>query len=108
MPGEAIGPARTASGAAHCFGKRRGIAPKGRSRYPSFLGDTTYRKYGDITSLPPEMQELLLTVSRTYDQYERDVQLVERSLDLSSGEMKDTYLKLEQKKQEPVDVRALF
>jgi light-regulated signal transduction histidine kinase (bacteriophytochrome) len=58
------------------------------------------RKYGDVSALPPELQELLLTVSRTYDQYERDMQLVERSMEISSREMKDTYLKLDQKKQE--------
>ena len=58
------------------------------------------KKYGDISALPPDMQDLLRTVSRTYEQYDRDIQLVERSLEFSSEEMKDTYIKLEQKKQE--------
>jgi light-regulated signal transduction histidine kinase (bacteriophytochrome) len=70
------------------------------NEYNKLLLKQIAKKYGDAAKLPPEMQELLLTVSRTYDQYERDIQLVERSMDLSSEEMKDTYIKLEQKKQE--------
>ncbi|MCW3126467.1 MAG: sensor signal transduction histidine kinase [Bacteroidetes bacterium] len=70
------------------------------NEYHKLLLKQVTKKYGDISMLPPEMQELLLTVSHTYEQYDRDIQLVERSLDLSSGEMKETYLKLEQKKQE--------
>ena len=56
------------------------------------------KKYGDISAMPPQMLELLATVSQTYDHYEREMQLIERSMDLSSEEMKDIYNKLEQQK----------
>ncbi|MBS1618426.1 MAG: hypothetical protein JST76_07900 [Bacteroidetes bacterium] len=68
--------------------------------YHRLLQKQIAKKYGDISALPPEMRELLDTVSRTYEQYDRDIKMVERSLDLSSQEMKDTYLRLDQKKQE--------
>jgi len=56
------------------------------------------KKYGDVNSLPQEMQELLSTISQTYDHYEREMLLIERSMDLSSEEMKEIYTKLEQQK----------
>jgi len=48
--------------------------------------------------LPPEMQELFINISQTYDHYEREMQLIERSMDLSSEEMKEIYNKVEQQK----------
>ncbi len=56
------------------------------------------KKYGDIDALPPEMKELFVNISQTYDHYEREMQLIERSMDLSSEEMKDIYNKLELQK----------
>jgi light-regulated signal transduction histidine kinase (bacteriophytochrome) len=56
------------------------------------------RKYGDVNSLPPEMKDLFSSISQTYDQYEREMQLIERSMDLSSEEMKEIYNKLEVQK----------
>ena len=56
------------------------------------------KKYGDVNSVPPEMRELFLTISQTYDDYEREVQLTERSMDLSSEEMKEINSKVEHQK----------
>lgn len=56
------------------------------------------KKYGDISTMPPEMRELFGTISQTYDHYEREMQLIERSMDLSSEEMKEIYNKLELQK----------
>ena len=70
------------------------------NNYHKLLLKQIIRKYGDISQVPADMQELLMTVSRTYEQYDREIQLVERSLDISSEEMKETYLRLERKKQE--------
>jgi len=56
------------------------------------------KKYGDVDSLPPEMRDLFSTISQTYDHYEREMHLIERSMDLSSEEMKEIYNKLEQQK----------
>jgi len=58
------------------------------------------KKYGDMSTLPDETKDLLLTISQTYDHYEREMQLIERSMDLSSEEMKAIYNKLEQQKQQ--------
>ena len=56
------------------------------------------KKYGDVNTLRPEMRELFLTISQTYDDYEREVQLTERSMDLSSEEMKEINSKVEHQK----------
>jgi light-regulated signal transduction histidine kinase (bacteriophytochrome) len=56
------------------------------------------KKYGDINTMPKEMRDLLGTISQTYDHYEREMQLIERSMDLSSEEMKEIYNKLELQK----------
>ncbi len=71
-----------------------------QTEYHKLLQKQIVKKYGDVSALPPEIRELLETVSRTYEQYDRDIKMVERSLDLSSEEMKDTYLRLDRKKQE--------
>ncbi len=57
------------------------------------------RKFGDADNLPPEVMDLLATISQTYDQYEREKQLTERSLDISSQEMLEKSAKLEQQAQ---------
>ena len=56
------------------------------------------KKFGDASTLPPEMKELFMNISQTYDHYEREMQLIERSMDLSSEEMKEIYSKVEQQK----------
>lgn len=45
------------------------------------------RKYGGVDNIPDDMLGLLETISKTYDQYERDGQLLERAMDLSSQEL---------------------
>ena len=57
------------------------------------------KRYGDINDLPPEMVELFNSISQTYDQYEKEKQLIERSIDLSSQEMLEANSKLEQQAQ---------
>jgi light-regulated signal transduction histidine kinase (bacteriophytochrome) len=57
------------------------------------------KRYGDVNELPPEMLELVTTISQTYDQYEKEKQLIERSIDLSSQEMLEANNKLEQQAQ---------
>jgi len=52
------------------------------------------RKYGSIEDLPEEMLALLKTVSKTYDQYERDGQLLGRAMELSSQELTETNAQL--------------
>jgi light-regulated signal transduction histidine kinase (bacteriophytochrome) len=55
------------------------------------------KKYGD-KPLPPDMEELLMAISQTYDHHEREMGLIERSMDLSSEEMRDIYDKMEVQK----------
>src|ERR1700733_3434422 len=57
------------------------------------------RKFGDADNLPPEYLEFLQTISQTYDQYERERQLTQRSLDISSQEMMEKNSKLEEQAQ---------
>ncbi|MFI4963431.1 MAG: ATP-binding protein [Legionellales bacterium] len=57
------------------------------------------KKYGSLENVPPEMLELLNTISHTYNYYERERQLLERSMDLSSNEMIEANEKLEQQAQ---------
>ncbi len=45
------------------------------------------KKYGGVENIPEEMLPLLETISKTYDQYNRDTQLVERAMELSSQEL---------------------
>jgi light-regulated signal transduction histidine kinase (bacteriophytochrome) len=56
------------------------------------------KKLGNAAEVPPHMHDLCKAVSDTYDHFEREMQLIERSMDLSSEEMKETYDKLEQQK----------
>ncbi len=64
--------------------------------YNKLLLKQIQKKYGNFQDLPPEMMELIISVSQTYDQYERERQLIERSMDLSSQEMIEANNKLEQ------------
>lgn len=70
----------------------------GEPKFNKLLLKQISKKYGDISKLPPDMMDLFDTVSQTYDHYEREMQLIERSMDLSSEEMKEIYNKLEQQK----------
>ena len=68
-------------------------------KYNKLLLKQIQKKFGSAEDLPPEMVELLSTVSHTYDFYERERQLIERSMDLSSSELIEANSKLEQQAQ---------
>ena len=57
------------------------------------------KKFGSADDLPPEMLEFLNTVSHTYDFYEKERQLIERSMDISSNELIEVNSKLEEQAQ---------
>lgn len=52
------------------------------------------RKLGGLDNLPAEMYDLIEAVSKSYDHYERDRMLLERAMELSSEELRDSYEKL--------------
>lgn len=52
------------------------------------------KKVGGIDKLPPELYPLLESISQSYDHYERERHLIERSMDLSSHELMDANEKL--------------
>lgn len=58
------------------------------------------RKYGTMESIPDEMLPLLETISKTYDQYDRDGQLLERAMDISSQELTETNARLSSQTEE--------
>ncbi len=58
------------------------------------------RKYGALENIPEEILPLLETVSKTYDQYERDGQLLERAMDLSSQELTEANAQLSSQTEE--------
>jgi light-regulated signal transduction histidine kinase (bacteriophytochrome) len=64
-------------------------------RYNKLLLKQIQKKFGTLDDLPPEMIELLSTVSQTYDYYEKERQLLERSMDLSNNELIEVNAKLE-------------
>ena len=68
-------------------------------KYNKLLLKQIQKKLGSVDNLPPEVVELLDTVSHTYDFYERDRQLIERSMDLSSNELIEANSKLEEQAQ---------
>lgn len=68
-------------------------------RFNRLLQKQIQRKFGDMDNVPPEIMEFLGTISQTYDQYERERQLTQRSLDLSSQEMLEKNARLEQQAQ---------
>jgi len=51
------------------------------------------RHFGSPDKLPPELSGFLESISETYDSLEDDARLFQRSLDLSSVELRDAYLK---------------
>ena len=58
------------------------------------------RKYGAIENIPDEMLPLLEIVSKTYDQYNRDGQLLERAMELSSQELTEANIRLSSQTEE--------
>ena len=68
-------------------------------KYNKLLLKQIQKKFGSVDNLPPEVVELLDTVSHTYDFYERERQLIERSMDLSSNELIEANSKLEEQAQ---------
>ena len=52
------------------------------------------RKVGGVDKVPDECRELLEAISQSYDHYERDKTLIQRAMDLSSQELRETYEKL--------------
>ncbi len=61
---------------------------------PNKLLQRQIRRYYSGNKIPDEMQELLKAVSLSYDHFERDRKLLERSMDISSEELKANYQKL--------------
>ncbi|MFT7507287.1 MAG: signal transduction histidine kinase [Acidimicrobiales bacterium] len=53
------------------------------------------RLYGSVDQVPPECQKLVVAVSQTYDDYESEYQLIERSLDISSAELTELNILLQ-------------
>lgn len=45
------------------------------------------KHFGGLQNVPAEMQDFLTAVNESYDHYEKDHQMLERCIDLSSGEM---------------------
>ena len=68
-------------------------------KYNKLLLKQIQKKFGSADNLPPEVVELLDTVSHTYDFYERERQLIERSMDISSNELIEANSKLEEQAQ---------
>lgn len=66
------------------------------SDYHKLLLRQIRRKHGDIEHIPPELLPLLETISKTYDQYDRDRNLLERSMDISSKELSEANEQLSQ------------
>ncbi len=54
------------------------------------------KKFGKLEHMPIELYELLESVSQSYDHYERERIMIERTMDLSSSELIDANKKLEQ------------
>ncbi len=68
-------------------------------KYNKLLLKQIQKKFGSVDDLPPEMMEFLNTVSHTYDFYEKERQLIERSMDISSNELIEANGKLEEQAQ---------
>lgn len=58
------------------------------------------RKYGAVENIPKELEELLETVSKTYEQHYRDSRLLERAMNLSSQELTETNERLSSQTEE--------
>jgi len=48
------------------------------------------RIYGSLEKVPPEHQPLIDIVSHTYEAYDADYKLIERSLEISSAELTES------------------
>ena len=64
------------------------------SQYNKILTRQINKLFGGDYEFPPEFQKLLLMVNDTYDHYEKDRKLLERSSELSSEELYQTNNKL--------------
>lgn len=56
-------------------------------QYNRLLLRQIQRKFGSVDELPPEMLDLIESISSSYDHFEKDRALIERSMDLSSQEL---------------------
>lgn len=52
------------------------------------------RSFGDIDQIPVEVLPLLVAISKSYDHYEQDRELLNRSMDISSNELAEANEKL--------------
>jgi chemotaxis family two-component system sensor kinase Cph1 len=68
-------------------------------KYNKLLLKQIQKKFGSTDELPPEVLDFLNTVSHTYDFYEKERQLIERTMDISSNELIETNSKLEEQAQ---------
>ncbi len=59
-------------------------------KYNKLLQRQINRKLKDTTNLSPELLDLLDTISASYDHYERDRQIIDRSIELSSIELQES------------------
>ncbi|MGE3799406.1 MAG: PAS domain S-box protein [Candidatus Kapaibacterium sp.] len=66
--------------------------------YNSLL-ERQLRKYAEGKTIPPELQPLMQAISESYDHFEVDRKLIERSMDLSSGELLAANRKLWQERE---------
>jgi light-regulated signal transduction histidine kinase (bacteriophytochrome) len=60
------------------------------------------KSVGDFDALPENYKELFNTISQSYDFYEKDRRMMERSIELSSDEMIGLYKQLKKEKDEVV------
>jgi light-regulated signal transduction histidine kinase (bacteriophytochrome) len=54
------------------------------------------KKFGPVEQLPKEMEGLIEAISQSYDRYDRDLELIERTMDLSSQELNEANEKMAQ------------
>ena len=59
---------------------------------------------GDFDALPEKCKELFTTISETYDFYEKDRRMMERSIELSSDEMIGLYKQLKKETEETLQI----
>ena len=68
--------------------------PIQEKKFNKLLARQIRRKLGKDTPLTDEMMELLSAVSDSYDHFEKDRAIIERSVELSSKELRESYGKL--------------
>jgi len=54
------------------------------------------RQFGSLENLPDSLSEFIHTVNRTYENYEDDSRLLQNSIEISSQELRDAFLKQKQ------------